>query len=235
MIHIINTGRASAKENMERDFALLEKLDPTGPPILHFYDWASPTITYGYFIDPGQFLNLEEVKRRGIELARRPTGGGIVFHLWDFAFSFLMPASHTAFSSNTLDNYRFVNQAVLEAIKELIPEQEGTLIPQNLEPKSPECAHFCMARPTQFDVVYQGYKMAGAAQRKRRQGYLHQGTLSLAAPDISLLNDLLYEKRIIEAMMTHSFIPSSQKPTRDRVEKILTKKLMSQLSYINHE
>ena len=55
--------------------------------------------------------------------------------------------------------------------------------------------YFCMAKPTIYDVVYQGRKIAGAAQRRRKNGYLHQGTISLAFPQMGLLNEVLFPKR----------------------------------------
>ena len=52
-----------------------------------------------------------------------------------------------------------------------------------------------MAKPTQYDIVYKGKKIAGAAQRKKTQGYLHQGTISLAAPQIDLLQESSFLKQ----------------------------------------
>src|SRR5690242_16384610 len=100
---ILDTGVAPAEKNMAFDAELLENLG--GQPILHFYEWERPSISYGYFIQPSKFLNLNNIKKQGIDLARRPTGGGIVFHLWDMAFSVLVPASSPHFSLNTLENY----------------------------------------------------------------------------------------------------------------------------------
>ncbi len=73
-----DTGIATAEENMRYDAALLEHLSSEKGPILHFYDWETPSATYGYFMQPERWLNMEEVKKRGLSLARRPTGGGIV-------------------------------------------------------------------------------------------------------------------------------------------------------------
>ena len=74
--------------------------------------------TFGYFVNPGKFLDLDHVREKGLNLARRPTGGGIIFHLWDMAFSVIVPAHCPEFSMNTLDNYAFVNCVVLEAVGE---------------------------------------------------------------------------------------------------------------------
>src|ERR1700693_5336560 len=103
---ILDTGTRSAEENMQIDARLLEELEDTA--ILHFYDWESPSATYGYFLDPKDFIDLEHAKKRGLDLGRRSTGGGIVFHIWDMAFSVLVPSKASVFSENTLENYFFI-------------------------------------------------------------------------------------------------------------------------------
>lgn len=208
MVRILDTGTAAAQTNMDQDEQLLDSLDPNGDPILHLYEWDRPSATYGYFAEPAQHLDLEKVKSRGLGLGRRPTGGGIVFHIWDFAFSFLMPSGHPAFSLNTLENYRFVNEAVRDAVSSYFSVPESILTPESFSSSNPDCQNFCMAKPTQFDVVYQGKKIAGAAQRKKNQGYLHQGTISLASPHLDLLRDVLRSKdAVLEAMACYTFAP----------------------------
>ena len=209
MLQVLDTGSNSAEANMRMDEKLLFDLDAKGSPILHLYQWDSPAATYGYFIDPSKFLDLDKSRLHRISLARRPTGGGIIFHIWDLAFSFLMPSGHERFSLNTLENYRFVNESVLEVMKDYLNLNEKVdLIDQDTQPLTEESAHFCMARPTIYDVVYQGRKIAGAAQRRRKNGYLHQGTISLALPQSELLNDILLSKKeVVMAMMAHSFAP----------------------------
>ncbi len=184
---------------MQLDGLWLSELDPEGVPILHFYDWDVPSATYGHFIVPEEHLHLGE-----IALARRPTGGGITFHLWDLAFSFLMPGNRC--SSNTLENYQFVNAIVLAAVQKLFPVK-GVLIPESLPAKGTS-ASFCMARPTVYDAVCDGLKIAGAAQRRTKKGYLHQGTISLAFPDVELLSRILIDhETLTQAMADHSFAP----------------------------
>jgi lipoate-protein ligase A len=102
---------------------------------------------------------------------------------------------------------------------------------------SPACQNFCMAQPTQYDVVYRGMKIAGAAQRKRKQGYLHQGTISLSLPHIDLLNDvLLSKKEVVQAMLKTTFSPLGRawepkalNESRTAIEKLLAKEFMEKL------
>lgn len=206
---VLDTGIASASENMRLDAEFLENLDPHGSPLLHFYGWEGFCATYGHFIEPQQWFDLEKLHSHHVSIARRPTGGGIVFHIWDLAFSFLMPSAHRGFSLNTLENYRFVNEVVLDVMKQHFHLQDSVeLLAEKDGPRGADSAHFCMAKPTQYDVVYRGLKIAGAAQRRRKQGYLHQGTISLAFPDISLLHELLLSKEeVVRAMGTYTFAP----------------------------
>ena len=202
---VLDTGLAEAEANMTLDAQLLVDLEH---PILHFYDWIKPSATYGHFIDLSKHIDLGKAAAQGLSFGRRPTGGGIVFHIWDLAFSFLMPVTHELCSDNTLENYRFVNEIVLDAVKDFLSLSGLSLIPAHAPEMGPNCTHFCMARPTIYDVVYNGLKIAGAAQRRTKKGYLHQGTISLKFPDLHLLNEVLLSKdEITQAMSAYSFAP----------------------------
>ena len=140
-----------------------------------------------------------------LHLAKRPTGGGIVFHNCDLAFSVLVPASHPSFSQSPLNNYTFVNQRVLWAVEQFIDEPPE-LLQEEIAPPDERCANFCMAKPTKYDVMLQGRKVGGAAQRKTRHGYLHQGSISLGMLPESYLEALLGSNSIIlSEMKKHSF------------------------------
>lgn len=190
MIQILQTEKASAEENMLFDSKLLEELEPKDSPILHLYEWEFPSATYGHFIDPDRFF----ISEKKISTARRATGGGIIFHTCDLAFSLLIPSEHPHFSVNTMENYAFVNRAVIEAIENWMGKEKVLSL---LEEASSDPAHslhsFCMARPTRYDVILYGKKVGGAAQRRKRQGLLHHGTISLGLPSEELLLNVLIE------------------------------------------
>lgn len=218
---IIDTGVQTAEENMQFDAALLEKVETFSQPILHFYEWQTDSATYGYFIQPAELLNLEKAKSLSLSLARRPTGGGIVFHLWDLAFSVLVPAHCPQFSLNTLENYAFVNHAVLAAVREFL----NASCPLNLTPEDysswdQNCSHFCMAKPTKYDVVWEGKKIAGAAQRKTKKGFLHQGTIALITPPPNYLEQVLPHPKVREAMFAHTYPLLGESATLKRISEV---------------
>lgn len=215
---VLDTGPASARRNMQTDADLLETL--ADEPILHFYEWEKRSITFGYFVKPEELLHLKNLEKQGIDYARRPTGGGVVFHLWDLAFSVLIPSSSPHFSQNSLENYAYINHAVLRAVEKFLGTQSLELIPQDELSWDQNCGSFCMAKPTKYDLVLKGRKIAGAAQRKRKQGYLHQGTIALLMPEEKLLQELLLNQgRVAEAMMAYTYPLLGKNSAPDQVAR----------------
>lgn len=115
-----DTGVASAEVNMALDAAFLSQLGSRNTPLIHFYEWEGDSATYGLLVKPEQYLDIKAAEERGISLAARPTGGGIVFHIWDLAFSVLVPATCPLFSVSTQENYALINNAVLLAVQEFM-------------------------------------------------------------------------------------------------------------------
>ena len=244
-MQVLETRNKSAQDIMSLDAKLLDQLKAQDKPILHFYDWQGPSLTYGYFITLDKYLDLKKLKDKGIEAARRPTGGGIIFHLWDLAFSFLMPAGHKDFFENPLENYRFVHQIVLKALKSLEIniqkilyslkekcQEKLVLVPAKAELKLIEKAQsplaFCMARPSKYDLVFYNKKAAGAAQRKKKSGYLHQGSIALVMPDEKLLFELLKDPKLAQAIIEESFFFSDDMQNLEKMRAELRKLLLYQ-------
>lgn len=207
MWKFLDTGFGTAEENMKIDADLLSQLKPSDDPILHFYDWKQESATYGYFLPVDRYLDLKLAKKWDLDLARRPTGGGIVFHISDLAFSVLVPQSHEGYSLSTLDNYDFINNRVLKGVKNFFETPVSpNLLPQEPQPLDPSSAHFCMAKPTKYDVMLGGKKIAGAAQRRRKWGYLHQGSIAIALPQEKILQEVLLPgTKVLEAMKENTY------------------------------
>ncbi len=205
-ISILDTGVHSAKENMAMDEEMLNNLDPKGCPILHLYDWEKDSLTYGYFAKPEKLLDFSGIEKHHIDCARRITGGGVTLHFIDLAFSFFMPRENSHFSENTMENYAFVNRIVSKALGKLLKGKTLDAYDGDEPSKRDDSFFFCMAKPTRYDVMIQGKKVGGAAQRRTKRGYLHHGTLALARPDPQVLKDLLKDKeKVYQAMTQNSF------------------------------
>ncbi len=226
---ILDTGSADAAQNMALDYALLKDLPSIDCPILHLYEWSGPSATYGHFTDPFSLLHKDAVAEYGLQLAKRPTGGGIIFHTTDFAFSLLIPASHPSYSLNTLENYGFINSIVSRIIKKF--QGATPFLLKNEQPLFKAAGQFCMAKPTKYDVMIGSRKVAGAAQRRTRDGYLHQGSLSLKLPPEEFLLALLKDFRVAQAMQaaTHCLAQDDLSEARKTLKTLFLEELQSSL------
>lgn len=77
-----------------------------------------------------------------------------------------------------------------------------------------------MAKPTRYDVVHQGVKIAGAAQRRTKRGFLHQGTISLGFPEEKWLREiLLSQESVFSAMASYSFAPLGKTYSQEMLQE----------------
>lgn len=188
---ILTDGAATAQEQMDKDERLLCSLKDDKKAILRFYEWMEPSLTYGYFVKLEDHINIEALKQRGVSVAKRPTGGGILFHGLDFAFTVVVPSEHPKFSTASKINYQWINQLIAEALQ--LP------IFYHAE-QAPLRDAFCMARPTQYDLVIEGRKIGGCAQRMTTFGLIQQTSLFLFPHDWKLIKELLLDANLVGVM-----------------------------------
>ena len=169
----------SAAMNMAIDEALLEGLTV---PAVRFYRWRSPALSFGYF---GRFADVAKYQGNR-DLVRRWTGGGIVFHGEDLTYSILIPANDAAFAESSMWIYEKIHRALCEALvaKGLNAVVAGIGDPgpwsattRTVRNALSDASRRCFANPVRADVVINGRKVAGAAQRRTRWGLLQQGSI----------------------------------------------------------
>jgi lipoyl(octanoyl) transferase len=174
----------SAAMNMAIDEALL---DAAAIPLIRFYRWKSLALSFGYF---GKFAEVTRyVSER--DLVRRWTGGGIVLHGDDFTYSIVIPASDPAFSESSLAIYEKVHRALCETLNGSYRRAELVGLarcadPRMLSGQRGVPTNNCFANPVRADVMINGRKVAGAAQRRTHRGLLQQGSIQ----GVTLENDL---------------------------------------------
>ena len=224
MCDVLSFPPSCAKQNMERDHRLLQEVETFKKPLLHLYRWKKLSFTFGYFCRPQDHLHQKALEKWDIDSARRSTGGGICFHFTDYAFSFLLPASHPDFSPDPLQNYLYVNRRVQKALCQYM-SIETQLITAS-QAVLPHQETFCSAKATKYDVLFQGKKVGGAAQRQTKGGFLHQGSLFLQSMPWEILNEILKggSELISHIKSTSHFLKSTETPVeleRSRLEQCL--------------
>ncbi|HZA37552.1 MAG TPA: hypothetical protein VE486_00280 [Candidatus Baltobacteraceae bacterium] len=168
----------SAAINMAIDEALLESATS---PSIRLYRWASPALSFGYF---GRFADVADNATER-DLVRRWTGGGIVFHGEDFTYSIVIPASDPAFAESPMSFYENVHRALSRTFVQMGREAVVNAGADHGLYNRPRAAAssargyngHCFANPVRADVMIDGRKVAGAAQRRTRGGLLQQGSV----------------------------------------------------------
>ena len=144
-------------------------------PSIRFYRWQSPALSFGYF---GKFTDAV-IYAGERDLVRRWTGGGIVFHGDDLTYSIVIPAGDPAFHDSSMTIYDRVHRALAHALETIgqpaVVARGIDLGRFSVRVHAAGCN--CFANPVHADVMINGRKVAGAAQRRTRRGLLQQGSI----------------------------------------------------------
>ena len=165
--HLLHSGPGDAAFNMALDEALLHAAPRLGVPVLRFYGWTEPAASFGYFQKYAAIERMTPLR----PLVRRPTGGGLVPHDADWTYSLVFPPAHDWYQLSATNSYRRVHEWIRAALArlgvatELAPACSKTLPGQ------------CFQGHEMFDLLHGCRKIAGAAQRRTRDGLLIQGSL----------------------------------------------------------
>lgn len=176
--------------NMAVDEALFfSAKEKRGLPCLRVYTWKQSCVTCGCFApheDARKFATGNASSRQKLTLVRRPTGGGIVLHDRDLTFSL---SGHTApfFGAREINKtYALIHQAVYEGFKicalfaqELFIMKDETRKRAGSERGKKKQAGVCFHEPVNNDLMLGGEKLAGGAQKRSGDVFLHQGTIKL--------------------------------------------------------
>lgn len=163
---LLEHGEGSPAYNMAVDEALLREVQA---PVLRLYRWNIPAISLGYF----QPAVLAPVAR---PFVRRYTGGGLVDHAHDVTYTVVVPRAHPWMELSAPDSYEQIHLGVQAALAACGIVSELTPTASTAESDA------CFQKPVRFDVVAADAKLSGAAQRRTREGMLHQGSILLPDP-----------------------------------------------------
>lgn len=175
--------------NMGLDEAMLSA---AGDPWLRIYGWQEPSLSIGF----SQALTMVPPEKAGWPLVRRWTGGGVVVHDGDWTYTLAVPTHVPLSGQKAVETYRWIHECMIDAMTE-VGIEGGELQPEHTS----DGMGVCFVEPAKFDVVWQGQKIAGAAQRRSKVGLLHQGTIqSLQLPErfgMAFAQKLGHEIRVV--------------------------------------
>ncbi len=171
----------SGKKNMDIDEELLEEaISSNTAPILRFYGWSEPTLSFG--------RNQEITGEKRFPSVKRITGGRTLLHDKELTYCFICHQSFLKNGESVINSYKEISQGLLFGFRSLGINLE---FPQY---KKVSTRHgYCMNLSTGSDLSYNGKKIIGSAQA-RKKGYILQHGSILLDYDKEMLEKIFDEK-----------------------------------------
>lgn len=174
--------------NMAVDQCLLESAATTGDIAIRIYRWNTPTLSLGYFQNYEDRANHAASQR--CDSVRRASGGGAILHDLELTYSIAIPVSVLK-PMSTHDLYNTAHQATINVFESM----EISLDLHVSKDESPDEQPFlCFQRRSAGDLIMEGQKVGGSAQRRLKHAVLQHGSLLLetskCCPELPGIADL---------------------------------------------
>jgi lipoate-protein ligase A len=188
---LIIYSSSDAATNMATDEAILEAhLNSLVPPTLRLYQFSPPAVSFGYAQSLDQILQ-NRIKSAGFDTVRRPTGGRAVLHFGDLTYAFICSGK-----GSPIAEYGIVSDSVATAYKQicqgliLFLDSLGITVTFGQGKNNYRDKHDCFLATSEGDLQYQGQKLIGSAQLRRKHGVLQHGSIILNQPQ-TLMHELI--------------------------------------------
>jgi lipoate-protein ligase A len=196
---------------MAIDEALL-KLNAEGkfPNTIRFWRWLPSAVSIGCFQSVVREVDLDAAKKHGVDVVRRITGGGAVFHDYEGELTYSVVCKQGDVPNDIIESYRLICGGLVQGFELLGLRAEFK--PVN-------------------DVQVNGKKISGSAQTRRWGSVLQHGTI-LISPNVRLMFELL---KVSPEKISDKFIASvyervttverelGRKPTFEEVRAVMVR------------
>ena len=186
---LINSYEQDGAWNMALDEALLNSVvSGESVSILRLYRWKPATVTLGYFQQGNAVVNLDACREFGFSVVRRITGGRAVLHDQEVTYAVISQEQNDIFPGGVAQNYHVIAD-VLQATfvefglqTEISSGRKERLDIDRVQQSS------CFTAPALSELVLNGQKMTGSAQKRLSTSFLQHGSIPL-----NIYPDQLYQ------------------------------------------
>jgi lipoate-protein ligase A len=181
---------------MAIDEAILQALAAGhGQPTLRLFLWEPPCLSLGYN-QHWQEVDVAACRRLGYTWTRRPTGGKAILHTDEATYSLIIPQDDPRIQGGIVESYRILSFGLLQSLALL-----GVKATQATDKKEPDDSRdkrggpVCFDTPSRYEITWQGKKLIGSAQLRRKKIVLQHGSLPLCGDLNRILEVLNFSDR----------------------------------------
>jgi lipoyl(octanoyl) transferase len=226
---LIKDPPQSGPFNMAVDLQLLEQFKHGDLPIFRLYGWDRSTLSLGRNEKIDSKINIQYCRNNRIPLIRRMTGGKAVLHHSDLTYSIIGEVGDPQFGEGIHETYNSLARGFLLFFQKLglDPQLVQTSIENDLEP------HLCFSVPSLSEILVDGRKLIGSAQRIRGSGsrgrfFLQHGSIPLNDPVPLMISIFRHSNELKLRSKMHSLETLGIYPEKNR--KFLERLLQDSIS-----
>jgi len=164
-------------ENMARDEAMLQTTAARGQATLRLYQWSQPCLSLGYFQKYED--RQQHAASADCSCVRRSSGGGAILHHHELTYSFAIPVKNSVRA--TSHYYNAFHDSLIQVLQAAGVEA-ATFENSNAAASAASggsSPFLCFQRRADVDIVANGAKLVGSAQRRRHGALLQHGSILL--------------------------------------------------------
>ncbi|WP_135820186.1 lipoate--protein ligase family protein [Halostella litorea] len=170
---LVREERRSGAMNMALDEVAAATASSGGPRTVRVYQWGPSCLSLGYRQDPDT-VDWAYCDRSGVDVVRRQTGGGGIYHdtVADISYSIVAPADELP--GDLMECYDLLCTPIVETFRRLGVYAEFA---EDDLPAIHEPACYLRAVHPAHDLLCGGRKISGNAQYRRKDAVIQHGSL----------------------------------------------------------
>jgi len=162
--------------NMALDATAADTVGTGGPGTIRVYQWRPSTLSLGYG-QATETIDWDYCESAGIDVTRRPTGGGGIYHdeVGDISYSIIAPADELP--GDLMETYELLLEPVFTALDRM---GVSATLAREAQPALHQPACYLREIHPAHDVVVDGRKLSGNAQYRRKDAIIQHGSITYA-------------------------------------------------------
>jgi len=189
----INSQSSSGAINMAIDEALLAAFAPeNSQPVLRTYGWHPAALSLGRFQDAAEVLDLELCRNDSIDIVRRVSGGGTIFHTDELTYSIVCSPHQIPSATSVKDSFRVLTGFLITFYRTLGLNARYAIDTVSDSERLGTRTAFCFAGKETFDILVDDKKIGGNAQRRLKNVIFQHGSIPIinrAQHGLQYMND----------------------------------------------
>ncbi|MBD3391141.1 MAG: hypothetical protein GF418_03705 [Chitinivibrionales bacterium] len=178
-LRIIDDSAHGPAFNMAADLYLLDLCAAEPAVFLRFYHWEPPAISIGYMQDPSTLLNMPALEQAGVWWIRRSTGGRAVLHQKDLTYCVTFSRDLIEMGRTIHQTYELLSRCFMQGLLECGIACSPHDSPIDSRTARREIKLPCFLAPNRREIMVDGRKLIGSAQKRTSKGVLQHGSIPL--------------------------------------------------------